>query len=348
MMSIGVFGRRVGLSAGALRFYDDCGVLRPARVDGDTGYRFYAEGQVERAVRVRRLRAAGVPLAEVTAVLDGDPAGARALLEAHARRMRETAEAAREAVGELLRELPEGVATARVGGAEFASAVRQVVSATASGAVREEFPVLGCVLVEVDGPEVRLVATDRYRLAVRTLRADADTGGPRGFLVGAEHAGELARWAVRWPEVRVEAGPDGVLLRGPDGVRTVTVHPGEYPDWRVVLDGLGAVRNRVVVDRTELRSALAGASGPVVTLSAGDGGLAGPGGPVPRALCDGPPLRISFDPEVLLAAVDAGVGPDVLLEIRSATGPVAVRSADQGSFTTLVMPVRETSEGDGS
>lgn len=58
------------------------------------------------------------------------------------------------------------------------------------------------------------------------------------------------------------------------------------------------------------------------------------------ALRTGPPLRIAFDPAVLLPALEASVGPDVLLEVASDAEPVVVRSADQGSFTTLVMPVR--------
>jgi hypothetical protein len=37
-------------------------------------------------------------------------------------------------------------------------------------------------------------------------------------------------------------------------------------------------------------------------------------------------------------ALEASAGPDVLLEISAAGRPVVVRSADQGSFTTLVMP----------
>ncbi|MER6998612.1 transcriptional regulator, partial [Streptomyces sp. NPDC000410] len=58
------------------------------------------------------------------------------------------------------------------------------------------------------------------------------------------------------------------------------------------------------------------------------------------ALCrPAPGLRIGFDPAVLAPALDAGVGPDVLLEISGPAEPVLVRSADQGSFTTLVMPV---------
>ncbi|WP_251050271.1 hypothetical protein [Streptomyces sp. ISL-86] len=51
------------------------------------------------------------------------------------------------------------------------------------------------------------------------------------------------------------------------------------------------------------------------------------------------PQWIGFDPAVLAPALEASVGPDVLLEISAADRPVVVRSADQGSFTTLVMPV---------
>lgn len=49
-----------------------------------------------------------------------------------------------------------------------------------------------------------------------------------------------------------------------------------------------------------------------------------------------------------MPALEAGVGPDVLLEIAAPDRPVLVRSADQGSFTTLVMPVREGAGADVS
>ena len=58
------------------------------------------------------------------------------------------------------------------------------------------------------------------------------------------------------------------------------------------------------------------------------------------AICSGPAVRIGFTPALLAAALADGVGPDVLLEIGPSSRPVVVRSADQGTFTTLVMPVR--------
>ncbi|MFI6104855.1 MerR family transcriptional regulator [Streptomyces sp. NPDC051310] len=351
LLGIGAFARRVGLAPSALRFYDDCGVLHPAYVDDTTGYRYYAPDQERRASLVRRLREAGVPLTDASVVLDGPRDEARAVLEAHARTARETAAAARSALQEVLDELAGGprATAARVGGAELASAVRQVAPAAAGAAVREEFPALGCVLLELDGPEVRLVATDRYRLAVRTLRSRAGEGRPRHVLVDAREMREAAAWAVLRPEVTIEADGQGARLRSASAARELPDLAGAFPEYRMILEGLPVPRARLIADRTALRTAIAEdvRSGPVALHSDGRHlTLSAPGlaeRPQP-ALCTGQPLRVSFDPEVLLPALDAGVGPDVLLEISEPAQPVVVRSADQGSFTTLVMPVRHTAE----
>jgi hypothetical protein len=42
-MSIGEFAKRSQLSPKALRLYDKLGLLRPARVDADSAYRFYEQ-----------------------------------------------------------------------------------------------------------------------------------------------------------------------------------------------------------------------------------------------------------------------------------------------------------------
>jgi DNA-binding transcriptional MerR regulator len=72
-MSIGEFARRSRLSAKALRLYDALGLLPPARVDEDSGYRFYEPGQLGRARLIASLRQLQVPLAEIKAILPLDP-----------------------------------------------------------------------------------------------------------------------------------------------------------------------------------------------------------------------------------------------------------------------------------
>ena len=66
-MSIGEFARLSRLSAKALRLYDELGLLPPARVDPDSGYRWYAAGQLDNARLVASLRQIGVPLAQIHA-----------------------------------------------------------------------------------------------------------------------------------------------------------------------------------------------------------------------------------------------------------------------------------------
>lgn len=61
-MTIGEFGERTRLSPKALRLYDQLGLVVPARVDADTGYRLYAEDQVDSAQLVGLFRRLDMPL----------------------------------------------------------------------------------------------------------------------------------------------------------------------------------------------------------------------------------------------------------------------------------------------
>lgn len=83
-LSIGRFARLSGLSIGALRHYDELDLLRPARVDPDTGYRSYRRDQLDPARTIARLRDIEMPLDEIRAVLDeDDPAARRRLIALH-------------------------------------------------------------------------------------------------------------------------------------------------------------------------------------------------------------------------------------------------------------------------
>jgi DNA-binding transcriptional MerR regulator len=72
LIAIGRFAQASRLSRKALRLYDESGLLRPVRVDAETGYRWYAWQQVRPARRIALLREAGMPLAEIGAFL-ADP-----------------------------------------------------------------------------------------------------------------------------------------------------------------------------------------------------------------------------------------------------------------------------------
>lgn len=338
-LNIGAFARRVGLTPSALRFYDDCGVLRPYRVDDATGYRYYTPDQEERGRRLRDLRRAGVPLPAARVVLDGPGAEARRVLDEHLRRTEETAKSAGAAVREILRTLPYAAAPAvRVGGPELASAIRQV--APAAAAADTDAPILGGILVEVGDGELRVIGTDRYRLSVRVLRPEAPVGACARTVVPAAALRDLAQWASRATEVTLELTPAELVAR--DGVdsRTLPALAGTYPDYGLVLAGLPAVRTRLIADRQALVELLqAHHDEPHVELAATPDELRIGADPLP-AIHTGEPPDACFAPRLLAAALTTGIGPDALIELTGPTTPAIVRSADQGTFTTLVMPVK--------
>ncbi|HEY8373957.1 MAG TPA: MerR family transcriptional regulator [Pseudonocardiaceae bacterium] len=72
-LTIGMFSRASRLSPKALRLYDELGLLRPARVDPVSGYRFYHPDQLERARLVAWLRRLGMPLARIRQVCELEP-----------------------------------------------------------------------------------------------------------------------------------------------------------------------------------------------------------------------------------------------------------------------------------
>jgi len=76
-MQIGRFARLTGLTVKALRHYDEIGLLRPAGVDPESGYRSYEPEQTERAETIRMLRQLEVPLDDIARFLDAD--GSRVL-----------------------------------------------------------------------------------------------------------------------------------------------------------------------------------------------------------------------------------------------------------------------------
>jgi DNA-binding transcriptional MerR regulator len=69
LLPIGAFSAATQLSAKALRLYAEYGILPPAKIDMETGYRYYRADQVHQARLVRLLRELDMPLAEIAKIL---------------------------------------------------------------------------------------------------------------------------------------------------------------------------------------------------------------------------------------------------------------------------------------
>ncbi|MGV9806504.1 DNA polymerase III subunit beta family protein [Micromonospora chersina] len=356
MRSIGELARASGLTVSALRFYDGSGVLVPALVDPTTGYRWYTDDQVAPARLVAGLRRVGMPLAGIAEALRQRhrPAAVHRLLDAHLRRLEDGLADARRELSRIraLIDPEETVMTTTrlvLRRADLAAAVDAVRFAVGTD---PELPVLSAVLLEVEPDAVRLVATDRHRMAVARVGGRVD-GPPVRALLPADAVDALRALldtgAGSTPEAHLTVAPDRVEVSVAGRPVTAAVLPYDFPDYRRLLHGQVGDKpaHRIPVDVGALRRALtaegapvllreyAGVDHEVVVLGLDDRGelrVVGPDAP------DG--LRVGVNREYLLEALDAGGRGQLVLELDGPIAPLAVRRPDDEDVFSILMPVR--------
>ncbi|WP_280430291.1 MerR family transcriptional regulator [Nocardia brasiliensis] len=340
LITIGVLARASGLTASALRFYDDCGLLVPAQVDPLTGYRYYTEEQRERATLIRRLRAIEVPLDAIADILTGDVRRAEQLLDRHVADLHRRARAAEQAAAAIKQTLAGDRVT--VPAALLATAFQQVRAATA---VNPEISVLAGISFEVDATSLTLTATDRYRLSTRSVVPRERRGADWSLVVDARELGPIIEWLGELDEIVAAPTAQGLRLVSGDEQRCCAVIDERFPDYRAMLDALAPARLRVVTAREPLLAALESASATVRFAAERTGLMISDAHGAHRRLPaerTGPDLALTFTTATLRSAIHSALGPDLMIDIAAADRPVVVRSATDGDLTTLVMPTRPT------
>src|SRR5580658_7333082 len=87
-LAIGDFSRATHLTVKTLRHYHETGLLEPAHIDHQTGYRRYTTEQIPVAQIIKRFRDLDMPLNEIRAVLSAPDLQARNdLIAAHLKRL---------------------------------------------------------------------------------------------------------------------------------------------------------------------------------------------------------------------------------------------------------------------
>ncbi|RLP98412.1 MerR family transcriptional regulator [Micromonospora sp. CV4] len=360
--SIGELARASGLTVSALRFYDSAGVLEPALVDPVTGYRWYTDAQIAPARLVAGLRRVGMPVPEIAAAVRAEPATVHRLLDTHLRRLADGLADARREVARLralVDPAPAATTTLLLSPAELAAAVDAVRFAVGAD---PELPALSGVLFDVEPDGVRLVATDRHRLALARAGATVD-GPPVRVLVGVDLVDRLRALLDPTDPGSVRLTVIGADLRVAVAGRTLTgaALPYDFPDYRRLLrEALGEspAAYRIPVDVAALRAALTDPAAPTVAREYDGRSLAitvlglddragvrllptaGPTGD--RMMSPDPVggLRVGVNGAYLLDTLDAAGGSQLVLELDGPIAPLAVRRPDDTDTFSVLMPIR--------
>ena len=321
-------------------------------------YEISTEAQVDAtADSDGRALVSGRLLAEITRSLPALPVevltdGARVLL---------TCGAARFALPTMaVSDYPELPAMPSLTGSVGSDAFASAVSSVAVAAGRDEtLPVLTGVKVTIDGAELTLAATDRYRLAVRTLpwQPVADTGSATA-LVPARTLAESAKSLTGGAQVNIafEGGAVGAGLIGFEGGRrrtTTRLLDGDFPKYQSLLPTESAAAARLataaLVESVRRVALVAQRTTPVrlsfsereLTLEAGGSDEASASETL-EAAYEGEPMTIAFNPSFLLDGLGALDSDDVTMSFTTPTKPAVLTGKDSDAYRYLLMPVRLT------
>jgi DNA-binding transcriptional MerR regulator len=128
--SIGDFSRATHLTVKSLRHYHEEGLLEPAQVDPETGYRRYSPDQIPVAHIIRRFRDLDMPLSDIRAILAAKDLGVRnELISSHLARLESQLESTQAAVASLRNLLQHPASDPDIG--------RRRVEATVAASIRD-------------------------------------------------------------------------------------------------------------------------------------------------------------------------------------------------------------------
>jgi DNA polymerase-3 subunit beta len=235
-----------------------------------------------------------------------------------------------------------------------AEAFVATVARVARSASRDETrPHLTGVLVSADGQDLRMVATDSYRLSVKETTLDAALDGSLEANVPARTLQELARISssAGAETIDVVALEHQVIFNVGAVVLSSRLVEGRFPNYRQLLPE--AFEHELHVSGNELLevvrriSLLAQKNAPLrlgfsegqLEISAQTPDIGEASESLPIAF-NGESFEIGFNPEFLRDGLESAESNDLILKLISPLRPGLIQSGDDGGFLYLVMPIR--------
>jgi DNA polymerase-3 subunit beta len=230
----------------------------------------------------------------------------------------------------------------------------QTVSQVARSASRDETrPVLTGILMSASDQQLRMVATDSYRLSVKESALQTPLQGALEANIPARALQELARIAQQdsAESLSVSVGQNQVIFELGDVVLSSRLIDGQFPNYRQLLPE--SVEHELRISSAELAdvvrriSLLAQKNTPLrlgfregelmISAQTPDVGEASEMIPVPFK---GDPFEIGFNPEFLRDGLESVESDELVLKLISPLRPGLIESPDAGDFVYLIMPIR--------
>ncbi len=230
----------------------------------------------------------------------------------------------------------------------------ETVSRVSRSASKDETrPVLTGILMSASEQQLRMVATDSYRLSVKETALQTPLQGSLEANVPARALSELVRIAQQTDagELAVSVGQNQVVFELGDIVLSSRLIDGQFPNYRQLLPE--SVEHELHLSTSELTdvvrriSLLAQKNAPLrlsfsegtlaISAKTPDVGEAVESVPVPF---HGDPFDIGFNPEFLRDGLESVESEELVMKLISPLRPGLIESPGSGEFVYLIMPIR--------
>jgi DNA polymerase-3 subunit beta len=235
-----------------------------------------------------------------------------------------------------------------------AQAFVETIGKVARSASRDETrPILTGILVSATGTELRMVATDSYRLSVKETTLDSPLESTFEANVPARALQELARIAQQAQSDALTASVlENQIVFEVDGASLSSrLIDGQFPNYRQLLpesfehelqisggELTEVVRRISLLAQKNAPLRLAFTEGQVVaSAQTPDVGEASEALPVSF---HGEPFEIGFNPDFLRDGLESVESGDLVLKLISPLRPGLIEAADGSGFQYLIMPIR--------
>jgi DNA polymerase-3 subunit beta len=241
----------------------------------------------------------------------------------------------------------------------FASMIKQTIFSVSGS---EEKYVLTGVLLEFgkstlagDTSNIRMIATDGYRLAKRGEKIKMKGEGKGSIIVPAKALQEIYRILEQdeEEELQITYSSDQIAFKYKEIYLISRLIQGQFPDYRQVLPKKSgtriSIKSKILLEAAERAAVIASGSANIVRFETNNGKLhlfastpdVGTVDEVLEAEIKGEgKAQVAFNVRLITDVLKAVETDEVLVEFSESLGPGIIKQKGEGDYLYIVMPIR--------
>ncbi|MFZ5649120.1 MAG: DNA polymerase III subunit beta [Bacillota bacterium] len=249
-------------------------------------------------------------------------------------------------------QIPEGEFSFTIKSEEFINVIKKVIFALSNDDAR---PVFTGVLLEIDGMNVTMVATDTFRLAMKKFSIETPPGDIINVIVPGKTLNETVRVMGSGEDLKVTLSSNHIMFETEDTVITSRLISGRFPSYRQVIpDNFSCTVNasiRELLDSADRASLLAGERNSLIMFQTRNEGIVisvrSENGWIREdvpAVVEGDNLDILFNVRYLCDVLRSCEDDDISIKLTGTYTPALLTPPGDSQYVSIIVPARTSKE----